>query len=41
MKILQFQAADDQYFPPDSEVICLKYIEYIDKLDMYLGLFLG
>jgi PhoPQ-activated pathogenicity-related protein len=27
IKILQFQAADDQYFPPDSEVICLKYIE--------------
>ncbi len=27
LKFLQFQAADDQYFPPDSEVICLKYIE--------------
>ncbi len=27
IKILQFQSADDQYFPPDSEVIYQKYIE--------------
>lgn len=29
MKILQFQAADDQYFPPDSEVGFLE--EYVDR----------
>jgi PhoPQ-activated pathogenicity-related protein len=25
VKLLQFQAADDQFFPPDSEVICSEY----------------
>jgi PhoPQ-activated pathogenicity-related protein len=25
-KILQFQAADDQFFPPDSEVGCIKSV---------------
>jgi hypothetical protein len=39
LKFLQFQAADDQYFPPDSEVIIL--FKYIGKTErFYLGLFL-
>ncbi len=35
----QFQAADDEFFLPDDEVICLKHIKWI--LSEYLGLFLG
>jgi hypothetical protein len=40
LKFLQFQAADDQYFPPDSEVIYFKYIAKIGRLYPYLGLLL-
>jgi hypothetical protein len=40
LKFLQFQAADDQYFPPDSEVIYFKYIAKIGRLYSYLGLLL-